>query len=480
MPTFTQTFLPRAFGPTGKILGVDIIWSAMTSLTNKFVSTTTNDYYMQGYNMYWVRSSSQASDITLTTNTIQVGTPADFNGAMNFYWDTYKNGIFSDTKVESGTARIDFSVKEYKYDINITQTSGKYVATLKNFNCTFVIDKLPVLDGTPTDRSKNLSESLKQPIQDTLNKYYCPKVSAALQTALTSFLTIAQTSQKLTWSYDKYSMTKTMPLSPNDVQPFDSQRFVIIGNATLQLSEHEQAEKSQQVAMRELKDEVRLESDGNLREQVDDLCIILNQDMITNMLTTNVNFYKQYKIVVNGASGGQKYYPFNLWQFWEVTLYDLDLYAKIGNEKGKYKQVDPITLRCEYSGSAAAKITNEGTLDITGTFSCTTDLVDSNDGSNVVNLYTFTFDTTSSASFYITGKYLNIKIDRSDVTNVNGVKLNSVDILEDITDRFQIPFINQLTANVKLFGTSGIKLDYIENKKISSSILGEDVQVCFK
>ena len=259
---------------------------------------------------------------------------------------------------------------------------------------------------------------------------------------------------------------------PTNVEPFDSQLFVLIGDSSIT--------ESSNLFVPSLKNDVQLVSDAGLGTQVDDACILLNRDLINQMININIDFYKQYSIVVNGNSGGQKYYPFNLWQFWEVTLYDLNLYSKIGKEKGTYEQVDPITLKCAFQSMKSMTVTSLGNLDVVLTFNCTLELVDSNNNNQVVKLYDFTFDTNTESIFYWNGQYLNAKIEQASVVNVLNLTLTSVDVLEDLTNRIEKPFISELLQNVKLFGSTGIKLDFVLHKAVSSSLVGENLQVCFR
>jgi hypothetical protein len=480
LPTFTQTYLPRAFGPTGDLLGVEQIWAAAAILTTKFSTDVKDDHYMQGANLVWSRSSSKPSAISLTTDTIQVGSPGDFSGAMDFIWTTYKEGIFRDSVVETGAARINFVVTQYKYDIKFVKSSGKYVGTISNFNCTFDINGLPTLDGNPGEISKDLSPDLRKPIEDTLNNYYCPKVKTTLQTTVTNWLKVAQTQQTLSWKYGTVTpVSKKLPLQPNSERPFENGKFVIIGNGTLAQDSPSKHDHTIIETLKHYEDSI-LVSDSNLGEQVDDICVIINKDLINEMVQYNIDYYKKYSIVVNGASGGQKYYPFNVWQFWEVTLYDLIYYEKMGTEEGKYTQTDPFSINCAYQGGVVSTVTEEGYIDVKANFNCTVQLTDSNNKGAIVELYNFTYELVSAMSFYMEENYLNAKIDNADVSMVSGITLNSQDILEDVANRIEKPFIDQMVANVKLFGTPGIKLDFIVNRQLNPSLVGEDLQICFK
>jgi hypothetical protein len=132
--------------------------------------------------------------------------------------------------------------------------------------------------------------------------------------------------------------------------------------------------------------------------------------LIFQLISTNIDFYKQYNVVVNGNSGNQKYYPFNLWQFWEVTLYDLSLYNKIGKEAGMYRQSDPVTLNCNFEDASGSLITADGLIQAKLKYSCSLNLQDSNQSGKIVALKQFTFVHTLTGKFQLTADTLNAKV----------------------------------------------------------------------
>lgn len=132
-PKLTQSFLPRAFGPTGDIIGVEIIWPLAGNLTTRFATEVINGYYVQGTNLKWSRSSSKPSEITITRDTVQVKSPSDFSGGMTFTWTTYKTGYIRDTVYDTGNARVDFTAPQYQYDIKLSKSGNKFVSKLENF-----------------------------------------------------------------------------------------------------------------------------------------------------------------------------------------------------------------------------------------------------------------------------------------------------------------------------------------------------------
>ena len=126
------------------------------------------------------------------------------------------------------------------------------------------------------------------------------------------------------------------------------------------------------------------------------------------MIAFVTKFYKQYTVLVNANSGNSKYYPFNLWQFWEVTLYDNTLYQKIGKELGKFVQTDPITINCNSTGTTPATITSIGQIQLNSNYSCALNIADSNNGGKLTSLKNFTFDQQLTLGFTISGTSLNV------------------------------------------------------------------------
>lgn len=214
-------------------------------------------------------------------------------------------------------------------------------------------------------------------------------------------------------------------------------------------------------------------SDDSLKAQQEDICFIFTDELVDTLIRTNVNFFQQYKIVVNQDSGNQRYYPFNLWQFWEATLYDNELYKMIGNEVGKYKQTDPVTMNCNFTAPQdPSTITSDGKLSVTLNYKCTLDLKDSLDGNKIKHLYEFTFDHKLSASFYLTGNILNARVETGEVV------LTGKQFMDDLRARFQFPLNLEIINNAKLFGANGIKFNYITGKQIKTSRVGENLEIC--
>lgn len=473
-PTFTQTFLPRTFGSNGDLLGIPQVWTGIIS-TSKFTTNKVGDYYIQAENLYYSTSTSKAVDNTMTADTIIFPSPVDFAGEMRFAFSTYQSGIFRDTLIETGKGKVDFFVTEYKYDVKFAKVSNKWTATILNFACLFNIEKYPTFEGTVKTQTKDLFNDLRVPIEKSLNTSYCPLVKAKLQTVLSNFLVTAQTSQSLNWSYGGKTLKKTLTLTSLDEKPFENGKLVIIGNGTLTgPQEHEEQPRSLSSS------ELSLESDFSLKAQSDDICVVLSKDLVTNLITANGDFFKQYSVLINSASGGQKYYPFNLFQYWEATQYDQLLYDKIGNELGKYKQTDPVVVKCDFKALTGSLVTNEGYIQATVKYGCSLELTDSNNAGAKVNLYQFEFDFLSVSQFTLTGAYLNTNIMNADIMNVGGITLNTPDILNDLRDRFKIPFVAQANANVRLLGAAGIKMDYVTGRQVISSLVGDDLQVCFR
>ena len=58
-----------------------------------------------------------------------------------------------------------------------------------------------------------------------------------------------------------------------------------------------------------------------------DYCIQMNLNFLERSLNASVDYYKQINIVLDRDSKDQQLLPFNLWQVWEVSLYQTTLYT---------------------------------------------------------------------------------------------------------------------------------------------------------
>jgi len=260
------------------------------------------------------------------------------------------------------------------------------------------------------EMTRQLFPLLKGPLQRDLNLTFCSTVKVSLQSTVTSLLKSAQTSQKLSWTYGGYSMSKTLSLTPTNTEPFKENLFVITTNGTLKSNIYDlKKDKFRQ------ENELQQISDSGLRAQTDDICFIFTDELIVKMINTNIDFYKQVDIVLNQDSTNQKYFPFNMWQFWEVTLYDLSLFNKIGNEEGQYRQTDPITMNCNFTNGNGSMINPDGSLTAKLSYRCLVKVKDTNRGGVVVILKDFTFDHNLSAKFKLTGEVLNAEVYKGEI-----------------------------------------------------------------
>mmetsp|Transcript_17428 Transcript_17428/g.20249 ORF Transcript_17428/g.20249 Transcript_17428/m.20249 type:complete len:379 (-) Transcript_17428:365-1501(-) len=355
----TLSFVPRAFSANGDVLGANVIWYEAGFVTNAFKSEATNGYYVQGKDIIYSRSTITPGTSSFTNDTIVYTNPQLLRGTLGFRWETFKVGTLWDTSVETGYGQVEFQMSNYSYDVQFTQdSSSKFIAIAKNFVCNFTVVNDPTYNGTVQEVTKQAFPMLKGPLLANLNANYCPKILNYIQLTLTNFLKASQTSQSLDWVYGGFSTRKTLNLSPINKDPFKDGKFVIISTGGIT--------QIQQAPAKEKK--FLLVSDEELHDQQSDICIVMTNSMINSLIKLNSDFFGQYKIVLTEKSGNQKYYPFNLWQFWEATLYDLTLYEKIGKEIGKFKQTDPITLNCNYTGGASPKITSEGKIQFVGSY----------------------------------------------------------------------------------------------------------------
>lgn len=469
--------MPRGFGSTGDILGVETVWTNVGFLTNKFVTPTVNRAYIQGKDIIFTRGTSSTPTFQLANKSIQFATPSSLKGVVNFNWETFRTGIFWDTSIDTGFGSAEFSMKSYSYDVTFSEDANrKFNGTITNFICEFDLPLNPIYEKEPTETTRNLFPELKAPILSALNTLYCPKIKATLQTYLNTLITTAQASQTINWSYGGLTATKTLTLTPTNTDPFKDGNFVITSNGTLSHIHGVEACENNFRLERSL-NEI---SDKNVHAQQEDLCFILTDELIISLINTNINFFKQYQIVVNQNSGNQKYYPFNLWQFWEATLYDLSLFELIGNELGKFRQVDPITINCNFTGSQNFKISPEGDINVDILFSCVLNIKDSNDGGKIKALKEFTFEQFLVGGFFMNGDALNARVTTGQIKNIKGLVLNSEDILNDLRQRFEFPLNSEITNNAKLFGLNGVRFSYIKNKQIRTAKVGENLEICFK
>jgi len=66
------------------------------------------------------------------------------------------------------------------------------------------------------------------------------------------------------------------------------------------------------------------------------------------------------------------------------------------------------------------------------------------------------------------------------IQNLQGIILNSDEILQDLKQRFEYPLFFELSNNAKLFGQNGIRVDFVKGKSIQTAIVGENLELCFK
>jgi hypothetical protein len=410
---FTQSFTPQAFNIKGDVLGIERIWKDKVGiLTSRFVTPTQSNHYIQGTNLRFVRGSSGTVKQNIVGTALKFDTPSDITGLFDFSWATYRSGFIRDTLIESGRAQIEFSIKSYQYDLNFTESSQSlFEGTIANYLCEFnlLIDPVYTTE-VKQEMTRQLFPLLKGPLQRDLNLTFCSTVKVSLQSTVTSLLKSAQTSQKLSWTYGGYSMSKTLSLTPTNTEPFKENLFVITTNGTLKSNIYDlKKDKFRQ------ENELQQISDSGLRAQTDDICFIFTDELIVKMINTNIDFYKQVDIVLNQDSTNQKYFPFNMWQFWEVTLYDLSLFNKIGNEEGQYRQTDPITMNCNFTNGNGSMINPDGSLTAKLSYRCLVKVKDTNRGGVVVILKDFTFDHNLSAKFKLTGEVLNAEVYKGEI-----------------------------------------------------------------
>lgn len=469
--------MPRGFGSTGDILGVETVWTNVGFLTNKFVTPTVNRAYIQAQDIIFTRGTSSTPTFQFTDKAIQFATPNSLKGVVSFNWETFRSGIFWDTSEDTGFGSAEFSMKNYSYDVTFSEDANKkFNGTITNFICEFELPLNPIFDKEPREITRNLFPELKTPILTNLNQFYCPRIKASLQIYLNTLLNTAQASQTINWSYAGLTAKKTLNLTPTNTNPFKDGNFVITSNGTLAHVQGAETCENNLKLERSLKEI----SDKNLHAQQEDLCFILTDELIYSLINTNIGIFKQYQIVVNQNSGNQKYYPFNLWQFWEVTLYDLSLFELIGNELGKFRQTDPITINCNFTGSQNFKISPEGDINVDLLYQCALMIKDSNDGGKMKALKEFTFEQYLVGGFFMDGEALNARATTGQIKNIQGLVLNSEDILNDLRQRFEFPLNFEITNNAKLFGVNGIKFSYIKNRQIRTTKVGENLEICFK
>lgn len=131
---FTQSFLPRAFGPTGDILNVETIWELVGILSNKFDTPVKNNHYVQGQYLTFSRGNPSQAAYDLTADSIKFSSPSSLRGVFIFQWQTFTKGTLWDTKVDEGSGHIEYSMNNYKYDVKFSEdTSKKFAATIENF-----------------------------------------------------------------------------------------------------------------------------------------------------------------------------------------------------------------------------------------------------------------------------------------------------------------------------------------------------------
>lgn len=465
---FTQSFLPRAFGPTGDILKMETVWNTTGILQQRFDTPVQNNNYIQANFLYFMKGSSSVATPTLNENTIQFASPTSVKGEFGFQWETFTRGVLWDSRVESGSGQIEFSMKEYRYGVRFAETANKrFNATIVDFVCNFDITLNPTWNGTPRDITRTLFPNLRAPINATLNNFFCSRILAQLQLRANNLLTEAQNSQTFNWAYGGFTARKTINLNPTNTSPFKDGNFVITSNGNLALAEDGENDTML------LQGGLLQISDDSLKVQNDDICFIFTDELINSLISTNVNFFGQYKILLNDKSNFQRYYPFNLWQFWEATLYDQELFKLIGTEPGKFRQTDPISMSCSFTApTKSSMITTDGNMQITLNYHCTLDIKDSLDGNKIKPLYSFTFDHVMTAKFYLVGITLNARVETGEVRNL------SMNFLDDLRQRFQMPLNIEIQNNALLFGQTGLKFSYILNKQIRPAKVGENLEIC--
>jgi hypothetical protein len=467
--------LPRAFGPTGDVLGINKIWEAVGIDTNRFVTPTSNNYYIQGQDVILERVSTSTADSSLTEDSIVFGSP-NIRAVFGFRWTTYRTGTLWDTEVENGYGRVDVNVDAYSYRVKFSSnTQSKHISTIEDFNCNFNLPASPIFDGTVTETTRQLFATLKAPMQASMNSSFCGKIKSTLQTTMNTLLTNAQSSQTLSWSYGGNSLSKTINLTPITLTPFRDGNFVIITSGDLQKKTPDVSEQ-----IFGPKHPVSLISDSNVGVQNDDICFILTDGLLDNLVTANTNFFSQYQINLNKNSGHQQYYPFNLWQFWEVTLYDLTLFSKIGKEEGQFAQTDTISMFCNFTQQAqGAVILEDGRVQVGLNFRCLLNILNSRTGITEI-LKDFTFDQTLTARFSVSGNALNAAVEAGEITNIQNVIVDSPNVRSDLANRFQIPLNSEIQNNAKIFGLNGLRFNHISGKTAAASRIGENLSICFR
>jgi hypothetical protein len=471
----TQSFLPRAFGPTGDVLGISRIWEAAGIDTNRFVTPTSNNHYIQGEDIVLDRVSTSTADFSLTEDSIVFGSP-NIRAVFGFRWTTYRTGALWDTAVENGFGRVDVNLNEYSYRVKFSSnTQNKHVATIEDFKCVFNLPASPIFDGTVTETTRQLFATLKGPMEASLNNSFSAIIKNTLQTTMNTLLTNAQSSQTLSWSYGGRSLSKTINLTPTTLTPFRDGNFVIITSGDLQ---KETPQISEQIFGP--KHPVSLISDSTVGAQNDDICFVFTDGLLDNLVTANTDFFSLYQINLNKNSGHQQYYPFNLWQFWEVTLYDLTLFSKIGTGEGQFAQTDTISMFCNFTQNAdAAVILQDGRVQVGLHFRCLLNILNSRTGTTEI-LKDFTFDQTLTARFSVSGNALNAAVEAGEITNIQNVIVDSPNVRSDLANRFQIPLNSEIKNNAKIFGLNGLRFNHISGKTAAPSRVGENLSICFR
>eukprot|EP00344_Euplotes_crassus_P001924 CAMPEP_0197005280 /NCGR_PEP_ID=MMETSP1380-20130617/28683_1 /TAXON_ID=5936 /ORGANISM="Euplotes crassus, Strain CT5" /LENGTH=206 /DNA_ID=CAMNT_0042424369 /DNA_START=863 /DNA_END=1483 /DNA_ORIENTATION=+ len=206
--------------------------------------------------------------------------------------------------------------------------------------------------------------------------------------------------------------------------------------------------------------------------------MILNQDLVLALIEANVEFYQKKDLIASRESATQRFYPFNLWQFWETALYDIDNLDRIGTEQGQFRQTDPITIECTIRGVDNTVINNDGTINTQILYRCTLNVFDSNNGRVKTTLNDFTFHQQITASISLNGRVINGQIDDIRIANLNGILDNALDVRNNIVHRFPLNVNTQLQA--RLFGMNGISFNFIEGKEAIASRQGNNLQICFR
>ncbi|CAI2365694.1 unnamed protein product [Moneuplotes crassus] len=475
-PLFTHSFGINTLGPGGSILGLEHMWPNPGSLRDNFDTNTSDGFYVQGRNIELSSSSINTAAPIFDQNNATFRT-ISASGVLHFDWTTFQTGFIRHTTVETGRGSAEFTLNTFTYMLNIeTDRYGFFEGRLYDFQCQFNINGNPTIDTEANEEvTTRLFPQLREGLQNVLNNLLCPELQRQMQAQLNRVLQSAQTTQRLSWSSGPFFQRKDMALTPTTTIPFRNNALQIISGQGLKMEGNNSTCNNTSPFDT---NEVIQESDSEMLTQGNDICMILNQDLVLALIEANVEFYQKKDLIASRESATQRFYPFNLWQFWETALYDIDNLDRIGTEQGQFRQTDPITIECTIRGVDNTVINNDGTINTQILYRCTLNVFDSNNGRVKTTLNDFTFHQQIIASISLNGRVINGQIDDIRIANLNGILDNALDVRNNIVHRFPLNVNTQLQA--RLFGMNGISFNFIEGKEAIASRQGNNLQICFR